>query len=69
VSSGGRLAVSISILTGAFLIPAQLSVLATSLLNLQNEPTNVDGLECSSCGFNKHDNNANFCKVCSLNVP
>ena len=56
MTPGGRLAVSASILTGAILIPAQLSTLANDMLKVQatrDEQGRLDDymeVECRTCG-------------------
>lgn len=60
VSEVGRLLTVLMILTGIALIPWQLGDLIKQLVKTANQ---VETL-CSNCGWETHDTDARFCKIC-----
>ncbi|KAK3257254.1 hypothetical protein CYMTET_33652 [Cymbomonas tetramitiformis] len=59
-----RLVTSCSVLLGVLLIPAQLTSLAASLMQVVDEPTEYNLQPCKKCNLSRHDIDARFCKVC-----
>uniref|UniRef100_A0A7S0ZJN2 Ion transport domain-containing protein n=1 Tax=Timspurckia oligopyrenoides TaxID=708627 RepID=A0A7S0ZJN2_9RHOD len=76
VTSMGRFVTSVSILTGVFLIPYQLGLLANSLLGevdfksviSSNQPTISSDVFCSNCKLTGHSSDAAYCRRCGFRL-
>ncbi|NJL81651.1 MAG: ion transporter [Richelia sp. SM2_1_7] len=64
VTQIGRLLTVLMILTGIALIPWQVGDLIKQIIKTTNQVKTI----CSGCGWDLHDENAKFCKICGTKL-